>query len=280
VVNAEAIKQRLVADGYPQERMTIIPNGIHPSRFAGNGSSGRFRQELGLPPHTPLVAVLSRLNPMKGVEYFLEAAMIVGRRFPDARFLIVGDGRTMVDGQVVDSPYTKELERYAVQLGLGERAVFTGPRLDVQEILAEIAVSVLPSLSEGLSNTLLESMAAGVPVVATNVGGNPEVVEQGETGFLVPPRDAAALARAICLLIENRELALRFGQAGRQRVAQHFSLEKMVHDTERLYLELLQTGRQGKLAEAGRDVRDAVPRGPGDHGITLDSSQSRQREPL
>jgi L-malate glycosyltransferase len=258
VVNAEAIKQRLVADGYPRERVTVIPNGISLSRFAGNGSS-RFRHELGLPPHAPLVTVLSRLNRMKGVEHFLEAAVIVGRRFPDARFLIVGEGRTMVDGQVVDSPYTKELERYAVRLGLGERAVFTGPRLDVPEILSEVAVSVLPSFSEGLSNTLLESMAAGVPVVATNVGGNPEVVEQGETGFLVPPRDTASLARAICLLLDDRERASRFGRAGRQRVARHFSIEKMVHDTEHLYLELLHTGRREGLAAVGRDAREAAP---------------------
>jgi L-malate glycosyltransferase len=258
VVNAEAIKQRLVADGYPRERVTVIPNGIVLSRFAGNGNSSRFRCELGLPPHAPLVAVLSRLNRMKGVEHFLEAATVVGRRFPDARFLIVGEGRTMVDGQVVDSPYTKELERYAVRLGLGERAVFTGPRLDVPEILSGVAVSVLPSFSEGLSNTLLESMAAGVPVVATHVGGNPEVVEHGETGFLVPPRDPASLAHAICLLLDDRERARRLGQAGRQRVAQHFSLEKMVRDTERLYLELLQTGHKERLAAVGRDAREAA----------------------
>jgi L-malate glycosyltransferase len=280
VVNAEAIKRRLVADGYPQERITVIPNGIHLSRFTGNGSNGRFRHELGLPPHAPLVAVLSRLNRMKGVEHFLEAAAIVGRRFPEARFLVVGEGRTMVDGQVVDSLYTKELERYAVRLGLGERALFTGPRLDVPEILSDVAVSVLPSFSEGLSNTLLESMAAGVPVVATNVGGNPEVVEQGETGFLVPPRDPASLARAIGRLLENRERALRFGQAGRQRVAKHFSLEKMVHDTERLYLELLHTGRPERFAAAGRDAREAVSQGPGDQGVTMDTPLSRQRKPL
>jgi glycogen synthase len=123
-------------------------------------------------------------------------------------------------------------------------------------------------------------MAAGVPVVATNVGGNPEVVKQDETGFLVPPRDPAALARAICLLLENRERALRFGRAGRQRVAQHFSLEKMVHDTERLYIELLQTGRREKLPAAGWDTREAVPQEPGDQGITLDTAQRRQREQL
>src|SRR5256886_4183628 len=140
---------------------------------------------------------------------------------------------------VVDSPYKRELEGYAVQLGLGERVVFAGFRLDVPEILAEVAVSVLPSLSEGLSNVLLESMAAGAPVVATRVGGNPEVVEDGETGLLVPPRDPAALAQAICRLLDSPELASRFGQAGRERVIKSFSLERMVQKTESLYLDLL-----------------------------------------
>jgi glycosyltransferase involved in cell wall biosynthesis len=98
---------------------------------------------------------------------------------------------------------------------------------------------VLPSLSEGLSNTLLESMAAGVPVVATDVGGNPEAVENGVTGLLVPPRDPDALARAVCLLLGNREMAAEMGNAGRERVAKRFSMDQMVRETETLYLKLL-----------------------------------------
>ncbi len=245
VVNAEAIRQRLIADGYPPEQVTVIHNGIALHRFARNGGESHLRGELGLPPHAPLVAVLSRLNRMKGVEYFLEAATIVCRRFPEARFLVVGEGRTVVNGQVVDSPYKKELEGYAARLGLGERVVFTGLRLDVPEVLSEIAVSVLPSLSEGLSNTLLESMAAGVPIVATHVGGNPEAVEQDVTGLLVPPRDPAALAHAICRLLEDPQLARRFGVAGQQRVSAHFSIEQMVSKTERLYVELLKRAGNG-----------------------------------
>ncbi len=149
----------------------------------------------------------------------------------------------MVNGQVVE-PYKSELEGYALRLGLGGRVVFTGFRLDIPELLSEVAVSVLPCVSsEGLSNTLLESMAAGVPVVATRVGGNPEVVEEGVTGLLVPPRDPQALASGICRLLENPELGSRFGRAGRQRVTQHFSLERMVRETETLYLQLIRKAR-------------------------------------
>src|SRR5437870_6047880 len=234
VVNAEAIRQWLIAEGYNPEKVTVIRNGIDLSHFTTKTRAGRLREEMGFPQCAPVIAVLSRLNRFKGIEHFLEAATIVCRRVPEARFLIVGEG------MVMNSPYRRELEDYAVRLGLGRRAVFTGFRLDVAELLSEVAVSVLPCVSaEGLSNSLLESMAAGVPVVATRVGGNPEVVEEGVTGFLVPPRDPAALAKAICQLLENPELASRFGQAGRQRVVECFSLERMVRETERLYLSLL-----------------------------------------
>jgi L-malate glycosyltransferase len=178
--------------------------------------------------------VLSRLDRVKGIEYFLEAAAMVARRVPEARFLVVGDATKQVDGD-----YRKELERRADRLGVGARIRFTGLRSDVPDILAEVAVSVLPSLSEGLSNVLLESMAAGVPVVATTVGGNPEAVEDGVTGLLVPPRDPGALAQAICRFLDSPELASRFGQAGRERVLDRFSLERMVQETESLYLDLL-----------------------------------------
>lgn len=255
VVNAGAIKQRLVDDGYAAERITVITNGINLARFDRRQEPGRLRRELGLPADAPLVAVFARLNPVKGIEYFLEAAASVSTRFPTARFLVVGEGRVMRDGVVVEGPYQRELEAHAARLGLGERALFTGLRLDVPELLAEVAVSVLPCVrNEGLSNSVLESMAAGVPVVATTVGGNPEVIEDGNTGLLVPPRDAGALARAICAILEDGELAGRLRGTARQRVADRFSVEQMVRRTERLYLELLgKKGLRRPAADVGGD---------------------------
>jgi glycosyltransferase involved in cell wall biosynthesis len=239
-VNADAIRQSLIADGYNPGKITVIRNGIDLSRFARQQDTGKLRQEFGLPSHVPVVALLSRFNELKGIKYFLEAAAIVAGRFPEARFVLVGNRATVSGGAVEeDVDYRRGLENYAERLGLGRRAIFAGLRLDVPELLSEVTVSVLPSLSEGLSNVLLESMAAAVPVVATEVGGNPEVVEHGVTGLLVPPRDPAALASSICLLLEKPEAARRFGQSGRQRVAKEFSLERMVKDTEELYLRLL-----------------------------------------
>ncbi len=127
---------------------------------------------------------------------------------------------------------------------------FTGFRLDVPELLSEVAVSVLPSLSEGLSNSVLESMAAGVPVVATRVGGTPEAIEDGVSGFLVPPRDPAALAEAIAALLERPELARRLGEAARSRVESNFSLARMTEETQKLYIQML--GRARGRGEALR----------------------------
>jgi glycosyltransferase involved in cell wall biosynthesis len=218
----------------------VIRNGVSPSAFVRRSSGRRIREEIGVAPEAPIVAMLSRLNGLKGVDDFLHAAARVAARVPDTRFLVIGDGVVVQNGVIVkNGSYCDALKEQAARLGLADRLVFTGFRMDVPELLSECAVSVLPSLSEGLSNTLLESMAAGVPVVATNVGGNPEVVEEGRTGFLVSTQNPEALADRICRVLENRALAARMSDAGRQRVSEHFSIERMLRDTERLYEDLL-----------------------------------------
>jgi glycosyltransferase involved in cell wall biosynthesis len=229
LVNAEAIRDKLVEQGYAPAKIVVIRNGITLAKFGKRQKNSLLRQELSVPHSAPLVVVFSRLNQMKGIQYFLDAAIILARRFPEVRFLVVGDGENR-----------KELEEYAGRLGLGQRTVFTGFRSDVPELLSEAAVSVLPSLSEGLSNSLLESMASGVPVVATRVGGNPEVIEHGVTGLLVPLRDSAALAGAVGRVLEDKELAASFGRAGIRRVAELFSMERSVRETQHLYQRLVE----------------------------------------
>jgi L-malate glycosyltransferase len=231
LANSNAVRRQLVEDGYNPGKIGVIRNGIIIPNPSGGSARGFFHRELGLPENARLIAVVSRLNPLKGIEYFLEAAAILAARFEDVYFPIVGDG--------IDPEYTAGLKDLAARLGLGRRVIFTGFRLDISSILPDLLVSVLPSLSEGLSNVLLESMAAGVPVVATNVGGNPEAVEEGVTGILVPPRNPAALADAVGTLLENQDLAIRFGASGRRRIEVHFSLDRMVQDTQKLYAELL-----------------------------------------
>jgi glycosyltransferase involved in cell wall biosynthesis len=171
----------------------------------------------------------------------LDAARDVIARVPRARFVIIGDNS-------FNPEYREELKRQTARLGMQDRVIFTGFRLDVQKILSSLAVSVLPSLKEGLSNALLESMAAGLPVVATDVGGNPEVVIDGETGLLVPAKNPSALAEAICRVLLTPGLRQSFGQAGRRRVLDHFSNERMIRTVERLYVDLLEASRRKPAA--------------------------------
>jgi L-malate glycosyltransferase len=238
VVNAEAVRARLIGEGYDARRIFVIRNGVDVARFGERPAPGRLRSDLGLPARTPIVAALCRLHEVKGVEFFLKAAVTLSRRFPDARFVIAGDGY-----------HRPALERQAGELGLGGRVIFTGFQQNVPQFLSEVQISVLPSLSEALSNTLLESMAAGVPVVATNVGGNPEAVEDGVTGLLVPSREPEALAAAIARLLEQPALAQAMGRAGRQRAVERFSLDRLTHETESLYLRLLMK-RRHRVPEA------------------------------
>ena len=241
VVNADAIRRWLIEQGYKDEKISVIRNGLDLSRYGARTYGAALRREFWIPPHVPLVVMLSRLNPQKGIEYFLEAAAIVRQRCPKAHFLIVGEAFINTDGVFrPDQDYRKTLQDKAVRLGISDHTRFTGMRSDVPEILSAAAVSVLPSFSEGISNTLLESMAAGVPVVATNVGGTPEIIEDGKHGLLVPPGDAGALADSICTLLENPLLAARLSSQARKRVEAEFSFDNMVRETEGLYAELLE----------------------------------------
>jgi glycosyltransferase involved in cell wall biosynthesis len=241
VVNAEAIKRLLVADGYRPERIVVIPNGIicPPLRSEQDGA---LHQEFGLSKDDVLIGVVSRIARLKGLEYFLAAAPEVLTRIPRAKFLIIGDNS-------FNPQYREELKRQAITLGVQDKVIFTGFRLDVPKILSSLSVSVLPSaIGEGLSNSILESMAAAVPVVATNVGGNPEVVVDGETGLLVPSMQPAALAEAICRILLTPGLRDSFGQAGRRRVLDHFSNERMIRTIERLYTDMLAASRRKRAA--------------------------------
>jgi glycosyltransferase involved in cell wall biosynthesis len=229
LVNAEAIREALIHQGYRPGNIVVIRNGVVASRPAGRQNGAAVRRALGVPASAPLVFVFSRLNTMKGLEYFIEAAAVVAGTFPGVRFLIVGDGGRR-----------QELEAHARRLGLENRVIFTGFRTDVPELLSEAAISVLPSLSEGLSNSLLESMAAGVPVIAANVGGNSEIIEHEGSGLLVPVRDSVALAAAMGRLLEDPLLAARFAQAGRERVAEVFSMERSLGEVESLYERLVE----------------------------------------
>lgn len=232
VANSRAVRDWLISLGVDDRRILIIPNGIVVPPLRPAQDDFPIRRELGISPTAPVVAVVSRLNPGKGVEYFLRALVLVSKRFPAARYLIVGCS-------YFDANYKTSLQKLAEDLNLSDRVIFTGERRDIPELLQEVDLSVLPSLSEGFSNSLLEAMAAQLAVVTTDVGGNPEIVIHGKTGLLVPPRDFEALGYAINRMLEYPDIAREFGRAGYERVASNFSLESTVRRTEDLYMSVL-----------------------------------------
>jgi glycosyltransferase involved in cell wall biosynthesis len=234
LVNADAVKDWLtVEEGYDPSRIVVIRNGVDMARFGGAPAADRIRRELGLPAAARLIVVVSRLARLKGIEQFLDAAAALKPRYPDARFLIVGETSPP------DPAYLRQLQDLSHAHGLRDVLTFTGLRSDVPAMLGAADVAVMPSLNEALSNVLLESMAAGAPVVATRVGGTPEALIDGETGLLVPPGDSDAIAVAVARLLEDRTLARRLGCAARRLIADRFSVDRMVRATEDLYANLL-----------------------------------------
>lgn len=236
LVNAESIREWLLEQGYQDSKITVIKNGVDMARYAGRTSSSYIRRELDIPDSSPIVVLIARLNPQKGVDDFIEAASLLRFSHPDVRFLIVGSKLQYQEGVFSqDREYLQELQQLATDLGVGEKVIFAGHRTDTPELLAQAAISVLPSHSEGLSNTLLESMAAGIPTVATDVGGNPELVRDQVNGILIPVKSPEHLAQAMRTILDDSELAKRFGHAAKTMATERFSLEKMITDTQALY---------------------------------------------
>lgn len=247
MTNADAVRELLAAQGCDPDKITVIPNGIDIERFAAAGAKSSLRADFDIPADARLVGVIARIDAVKGLEYFVDAAGRVARSHPDVRFVIVGHASQQPD----DQEYLRMLRNRSREHGLEGRLVFTGNRTDVPGVLAELDISVLPSLTEGLPNAVLEAMAAGTPVIATRVGGVPEIIEYGTTGLLVPPRDAEALAGAIARTLDQPDLAQEWAKRARQQVMSQYSRERMARRTEDHYLELLRrrAGRGAKFPE-------------------------------
>jgi glycosyltransferase involved in cell wall biosynthesis len=207
----------------PADKLVVIYNGVElPNESCS--SHQEARTELGLPAGGLVIGTVSRLDPAKGVEFLIRALA----RVNDLTLVIVGDG-----------PERGALEALASDLGVAGRIHWAGHQRGVMHLLPAFDLFVQPSLHEGMPNTVLEAMAAGLPVVATAVGGTPEAVVDGLTGLLIPPRDPDALAETIAALLRDPDLRREMGRAGRERVAEHFGMARMVEQTERLYTQLL-----------------------------------------
>lgn len=217
LVNSEAIAARLAhTRAARHHRLGVIPNGVDLGRFGPGSPSSRSA--------VATVATLANLRPEKGLGQLLEAAAIVTRRAPGARFVLWGEG-----------PLRGELEARISALGLTGVVQMPGATRAPEAVLKQCHLFALPSLSEACSNVILEAMATGLPVVATQVGGTPGLVEDGRTGLLVPPDSVEALARAILRLLETPALAIELGAQGRTRALAEFGMDRMIERIDAFY---------------------------------------------
>ena len=228
--------KRFVCDkvGVAEERMEVIYNGVAPAETITDEEVQKCKVELGILGRYPVLGVVGSLYPVKGHRFLLEAMPEILRRWPKAMLLVIGRGELEV-----------ALKEQVERLAIGAYVKFLGMRQDVPKLLSVVDTFVLPSLSEGLSLALLEAMASEKPVVATRVGGNPELIDHGRTGFLVQPEDTRDLAANLVTLLSDPGMMQEFGRRGAERVRQHFSMGRMVDGYRDLYVASLSVHHSG-----------------------------------
>src|SRR2546422_1718945 len=228
VANAEAVREVCIREeGVKPENCVVVRNGIDLAHFDAAAAQG-LQAPLPVPANAPMVAVIGNLWPVKGHRTLVDAVARLPAELREVRFLCAGEG-----------PERAYLASRVAELGLAGRVLLLGHRLDVPAMLARATAACLCSSAEGLSNALMEAMAARLPIVATRVGGNPELIREGENGFLVASGDAAALAAKLAALLSAPELAREMGARGRRRVESELSMERMAEGHGALYRRAL-----------------------------------------
>jgi L-malate glycosyltransferase len=238
VTASVAIRAMLLDDGVPADRTVTVHEGVDVDRVAAVDPLN-VREEYWFPPHSLIVGNIAALVPHKGQKYLVDAAALVVHELPEARFLLLGEGELRA-----------ALEHQIKQLHLAQHVVLAGFRADVLAVLKGLDLFVMSSVTEGLGTSLLDAMAAGRPIVATAAGGIPEVVVDGETGLLVPPRDAESLAAAILDMLRNGATRQRMADAGFARVRERFSVDRMVDQTLAVYAAVAGTIRAAGTANS------------------------------
>jgi glycosyltransferase involved in cell wall biosynthesis len=229
VVVSDYLRQAFIEEGFPAGKIHRVYNGVDVERFKGI-AGGEVREELNLGKEAKLVGVVANLRRSKGYEYFVRAARRISDFVPEARFIAVGE---------IDETIRASILELIRQLELEGRFFLLGFRSDIPQILNDLDVFVLSSTDEGLSIATIEAMAAGRPVVVTRSGGPQEIVDDGRTGFLVPPADPQAIAEKVCEILLRPELGARFGESAQSEVRSRFALSKMISEYEALYQRFL-----------------------------------------
>lgn len=228
---SKAVGKRFEGIALKPDKLVVIYNAVDLTEFSPQLAEKKLKEEFETEEDWTLVGTVGQLLPRKGQDIFLKAAVQVSKLSPKVKFIIVGDG---------NEAYRKKLDELGKDLAINEKVIFTGSREDIPQIMSSLDIFVLPSTYlEGFSRVILEAMASGKPVIATEVGGNSEAVEDGTTGILVPPEDHNRLAEAILELVKNENKRRQMGTAGRRRAEKLFSVGKNVAEIKILYEELL-----------------------------------------
>lgn len=227
---SEQMRKVAVGAGVDSDRISVVYSGIDAKLVWSSEGAQRVRERYLLSAEQPVIGTVANLFPRKGYEYLIQALTEINHKKPGVHCLIVGEG---------DETYRSKLLELVDKNGLEKVVTFAGFQQDVLSYIAAMDVFVLPSVMEGFGIVLLEAMAMGKPVVATTVGGIPEIVEDQATGFLVPPRDSSALAQKIIYLLENPSIREKLGQAGRTRVLDRFSVQHMALQLQDVYGEFI-----------------------------------------
>jgi glycosyltransferase involved in cell wall biosynthesis len=243
IVVSDCLRRDFPAGAGSADKFVVVPNGVDPAAFAPGSDRFQARDDLGINREWSVVGMAGSITERKGQLLLLQAAAKVVKVFPRVKFVLIG--RT---NDAHDEEYAAKLRNYVDHMGLTENVRFLGWCSDMPQVLSALDLFVLPSSNEGLPRSILEAMAAAVPVVATNVGGNAELVVTERTGLLVPPRDPNALAAAIEKLLCAPDTAREMGRAGRLMVEQHFSLRAAALGVERVFDQLLPADDHQEMA--------------------------------
>lgn len=224
---SHAVKEIMIREAFfARNRISVLHSGIDVSRFK-NRQRGKVRRELCLPDPVTVIGVVARLSEEKGIGYLLEAMPHVLERYPNLYLLIAGDG-----------PIKDKLKNLSVHMGLEQNVIFLGYRNDIPEFMTDLDLLVMPSLAEGFPLSLLEGMAVGLPIVATRVGGIPEIITDGREGILVSPSDPLALSNSIIHILEDEPFRKEMIEKDREKVNILFSLEKMLTEMSKIYRQV------------------------------------------
>lgn len=232
IVVSTSLRKTLVEKrDIPSDKVVTVHNGIELDQYRPMLDQSILQNQLGISEDVPLVGAIGRMVWEKGFKFLIEAVSEIVRVVPEAMFLFVGEG-----------PLKRKLEDLAESLKIKERVIFTGFRTEIKDIISIIDLLVIPSLREGFPMVTLEAMAMSKPIVATNIDGITEQIRDGVDGILVPPKNPSALAKAAIRVLKDKKFATTIGLSARERVEKEFSVEKMVAETEKVYLSLLKAG--------------------------------------